>query len=138
MVDGNVRRVIARLTNDAAADVQDVADRLLDRKHPARSNQASDGVGRAGVPSARTFVRRMPCGAHCEAHRHGTQAELPLKRPRGEVGKDPVALLAIRKHGKILLTPSPRVRGFWDLPEPFPGALAWRHFATRSCSGTTI
>ena len=31
-------------------------------------------------------------------------------------------LLIIRRHGKILLTPSTRVRGFWDLPEPFPGA----------------
>jgi hypothetical protein len=31
-------------------------------------------------------------------------------------------LLLIRKDGKILLTPSERVRGFWDLPEPFLGA----------------
>jgi adenine-specific DNA glycosylase len=28
----------------------------------------------------------------------------------------------IRRGGRILLAPSPRVTGFWDLPEPFPGA----------------
>jgi hypothetical protein len=30
-------------------------------------------------------------------------------------------LVVIRKQGRILLVPSPRVQGFWDLPEPFPG-----------------
>ena len=31
-------------------------------------------------------------------------------------------LLVIHQKGKILLAPSPRVLGFWDLPEPFKGA----------------
>ena len=45
VVDGNVRRVIARLTNNATADIQSVADRLLDRENPARSNQALMELG---------------------------------------------------------------------------------------------
>jgi hypothetical protein len=32
-------------------------------------------------------------------------------------------LLVIRQRNKILLAPSPRVQGFWDLPEPFEGAM---------------
>src|SRR5690348_6680165 len=38
VVDGNVRRVAARLANDADADAQAIADRLLDRQDPARAN----------------------------------------------------------------------------------------------------
>jgi hypothetical protein len=30
-------------------------------------------------------------------------------------------LAVVRRRGKILLVPSPRVSGFWDLPEPFEG-----------------
>ncbi len=124
VVDGNVRRVIARITNDAGAAVQNVADRLLDRKNPARSNQALMELGALVCLPREPLCGACPVARYCEAHRHGTQAELPLKRPRGEVARIRVVLLAIRKHGKILLTPSRRVRGFWDLPEPFPGALA--------------
>ena len=40
VVDGNVRRVIARLLNDGRANPQQWADRLLDRRDPARWNQA--------------------------------------------------------------------------------------------------
>jgi hypothetical protein len=29
--------------------------------------------------------------------------------------------MLIRRQGDILLVPSPRVDGFWDLPEPFEG-----------------
>ncbi len=125
VVDGNVRRVIARLTNDAAAGhikkAQEAADRLLDRRNPGRSNQALMELGALVCLPREPLCGVCPVARHCEALRHGTQAELPPKRPRGEVQRIRVALLAIRKRGKILLTPSQRVRGFWDLPEPFPG-----------------
>jgi len=40
VVDGNVRRVIARVINDGHANPQELADRLLDQRDPARWNQA--------------------------------------------------------------------------------------------------
>ena len=123
-VDGNVRRVIARLTNDGAVNVQEVADRLLDRKNPGRWNQALMELGALVCLPREPLCGVCPVARHCEARRHGTQAELPPKRPRGEVQRIRVVLVAIRKRGKILLTPSKRVRGFWDLPEPFPGVRA--------------
>ncbi len=122
VVDGNVRRVIARLTNDGAADVQSVADRLLDRKNPGRSNQALMELGALVCLPRDPLCGACPVARHCQALRHGTQAELPPKRPRAEVRRIRLVLLAIRRRGKILLTPSQRVRGFWDLPEPFAGA----------------
>jgi A/G-specific adenine glycosylase len=124
VVDGNVRRVIVRLANDGKVDVQEAADRLLDRKNPGRSNQALMELGALVCLPREPLCDVCPVVGHCEARRQGTQAELPLKRPRGEVQRIRVVLLAIRKQGKILLTPSRRVQGFWDLPEPFPGARA--------------
>jgi A/G-specific adenine glycosylase len=124
VVDGNVRRVIARLTGNGAVDVQEAADRLLDRQNPGRSNQALMELGAVVCLPREPLCGECPVARRCEARRHGTQAELPVKKPRGEVRRIKVALLAVRKHGKILLTPSTRVRGFWDLPEPFPGAQA--------------
>jgi A/G-specific adenine glycosylase len=124
VVDGNVRRVIARLTNDGHVGVQGIADQLLDRANPGRSNQALMELGAVVCLPREPLCGVCPVARHCEARLHGTQAELPLKRPRAEVRRISVVLLAIRKGGAILLTPSQRVRGFWDLPEPFPGALA--------------
>jgi A/G-specific adenine glycosylase len=124
VVDGNVRRVIARITNDGAAEVQSVADRLLDRKNPGRWNQALMELGALVCLPREPLCGVCPVARHCEALRRGTQAELPPKRPRGEVRRIRLVLLAIRRRGKILLTPSERVRGFWDLPEPFPGVRA--------------
>ncbi len=124
VVDGNVRRVITRLTNDGKVDVQEAAGRLLDRKNPARSNQALMELGALVCLPRDPLCGACPIARQCGAQRHGTQAELPLKRPRGKVQRIRVVLLAVRKRGKILFTPSARVRGFWDLPELFPEALA--------------
>ena len=117
VVDGNVRRVLARWTNDGHADAQQIADRLLDRRDPARWNQAVMELG------ATICLPREPrCGecsvaAHCAAHSAGTQNDLPLKRAKPAPEHLERTLLVIRRRGRILLTPSPRVKGFWDLPE---------------------
>ena len=122
VVDGNVKRVIARLTGDGHADAQEAANRLLDRNDPARSNQALMELGALVCLPREPLCDACPVAKHCEAHRLGTQAELPVKKQKPQASRIPLTLLVIRKRGKILLAPSPRVRGFWDLPEPFPGA----------------
>ncbi len=121
VVDGNVKRVIARLTGDAHVNVQEEASRLLDRKHPARSNQALMELGALVCLPRDPLCDGCPVAKECEARRQGTQAELPLKKLRQAPGRISLTLLVIRRRGKILLTPSPRVRGFWDLPEALPG-----------------
>jgi A/G-specific adenine glycosylase len=129
-VDGNVRRVIARLANDDKANAQAMADRLMDPKDPGRSNQALMELGALVCLPREPLCEACPVARHCEARKHGTQAKLPVKRPRGEVQRSRVVLLAIRRQGKILLTPSERVRGFWDLPELFAGARAGFEYGT--------
>ena len=120
-VDGNVRRVIARITNGESG-VQQVADRLLDRKNPSRSNQALMELGAVICVPCDPHCDVCPIATCCEARRLGKQNELPAKRAKPVTVHLKRNLLVIRQKGKILLAPSPRVQGFWDLPEPFEGA----------------
>jgi adenine-specific DNA glycosylase len=67
-----------------------------------------------------------PIAEHCKAHRQGSQNEVPAKRAKPATVSLEHRLLVIRDRGRILLAPGSRVRGFWDLPEPFKGARLTR------------
>ena len=117
VVDGNVRRVLARWTNDGHVDTQQIADRLLDRRDPARWNQAVMELGATICLPREPRCGECPVAAHCAARRAGTASDLPLKRAKPAPEHLERTLLVIRRNGRILLTPSLRVEGFWDLPE---------------------
>jgi A/G-specific adenine glycosylase len=117
VVDGNVRRVLARWTNDGHADAQPIADRLLDPHDPARWNQAVMELGATICLPRGPLCGACPVAAYCAARRAGTQNDLPLKRSKPAPEHLERTLFVIRRHGRILLTPSSRVKGFWDLPE---------------------
>ena len=125
-VDGNVRRVIARLINDGEADAQREADRLLDRRDPGRWNQALMELGATLCLPREPRCGDCPLARQCEAHQCGTQKDLPAKRAKPVSARLTRTLLVVAKGPRILLSPSPRVKGFWELPEPFPGAHAGR------------
>ncbi|HLH44633.1 MAG TPA: A/G-specific adenine glycosylase [Bryobacteraceae bacterium] len=122
VVDGNVRRVLARLANDGAADAQALADRLLDRQRPGRWNQALMELGALICAPAEPRCQACPIVRECAANRAGSQAHLPPPRPRPETVRLERTLLLIRRRKSILLAPSSRVKGFWDLPDAFEGA----------------
>ena len=124
VVDGNVKRVVARLANDAFVDVQDVATRLMDRDDPAGSNQALMELGALVCLPRAPLCEQCPVAELCGAKKHGTQAELPAKKERRETERLARTLLVIRRAGKVLVVPGEKVLGFWDLPEPFRGATA--------------
>lgn len=119
VVDGNVRRVIMRLMNDDAADVWKVAGDLLDRRDPGRWNQAVMELGATVCLPRNPRCGDCPLAQQCEAFCQGTQEKLPPKRVKPAAVRLTRTLLVIRCGGRILLMPSPRVKGFWDLPEPF-------------------
>jgi A/G-specific adenine glycosylase len=120
-VDGNVKRVVARITN-GKEDPRKVADLLLDRKNPSRSNQALMELGAMVCVPRAPHCDACPIASLCEANQRGTQENLPGKRIKPETVHMKRSLLLIRHKDKILLAPSPRVQGFWDLPEPFEEA----------------
>ena len=138
VVDGNVRRVVARLTNSNAVDVQGVAQQLLDPRDPGRSNQALMELGAVICVPRDPDCAVCPLNLCCEANRRCTQGKVPAPKARPMIERKHRTLLVIRKKGRILLIPSPRVRGFWDLPEPFAGVRlgaklgSFRHSITNS------
>jgi A/G-specific adenine glycosylase len=79
-----------------------------------------------------------PVSGECEAKRREIQRELPPPRKKPAIVRKERTLLVIRWKGRILLTPSLRVSGFWDLPEAFSGVRLgprlgeFRHAITNS------
>ena len=122
VVDGNVRRVFARLTNNANVDTQALADKLLDRRDPARWNQAVMELGALVCVPKSPLCGECPLANHCMARAEGTQGEVPGKKIKPQTELRERTLFVIRRSGKILLVPSNKVKGFWDLPERLPGA----------------
>jgi A/G-specific adenine glycosylase len=120
-VDGNVRRVMVRLMNDNAGDVAKGAGLLLDQRDPGRWNQAVMELGAVVCLPREPRCGECPIAAHCQARTQGTQGDLPAKRAKPATVHLERTLLIIRRRGRILLTPSSRVHGFWDLPGPSDG-----------------
>jgi A/G-specific adenine glycosylase len=126
VVDGNVRRVVARLTNNAEPDAQTIAQALLDRRNPGRSNQALMELGALVCLPRNPSCELCPVAGHCEARRAGSQQKIPPPRVRPGIERLQRTLWIVRRSEKVLLVPSTRVRGFWDLPEPFEGGQPGR------------
>jgi A/G-specific adenine glycosylase len=129
-VDGNVLRVMSRLTNDAgdigAAGTRqrltEAAGGLLDRKHPGEFNQAMMELGATICLPKNPQCLICPVSALCEAKKLGRQAELPVKLRRTEPVRIDRTLLIVRRQRQILFWQRPpdarRLGGFWELPEP--------------------
>ncbi len=116
-IDGNVKRVMVRLMNREDANVKEQAGILLDRADPGRWNQALMELGATVCLPRNPLCAECPIARHCQARRHGTQNDLPAKRVKPATVRLERTLLVIRGERGILLRPSLRVKGFWDLPE---------------------
>ena len=137
-IDGNVRRVVMRLKGNATADLEATASQLLDRRRPDRWNQAVMELGAVVCVPGEPRCEVCPVSGECEGRRRGIQAQLPPPRKRPAIIRKERTLLVIRQRGRILLAPSSRVAGFWDLPEVFSGVRLgtplgkFRHAITNS------
>jgi A/G-specific adenine glycosylase len=137
-IDGNVRRVIMRLAGDARADVGAIATQLMSRRDPGRWNQAVMELGAVVCLPREPLCAGCPVSGECQAKRRDLQRHLPPPRKKPAIVRKERTLLLIRRKGRILLVPSPRVVGFWDLPEMFSGVRLgprlgeFRHAITNS------
>jgi A/G-specific adenine glycosylase len=137
-IDGNVRRVVMRLAGDARADVGAIATQLLDPRHPGRWNQALMELGAVVCLPREPLCSACPLALACVAKRREIQRDLPPPKKKPAIVRKKRTLLVIRRKGRILLAPSPRVAGFWDLPEVFSGVRLgpkvgkFRHAITNS------
>ncbi len=130
VLDGNVMRVIARLTCDAGdiqsaktrERMQQTASALLDPKTPGMFNQAMMELGATVCLPREPRCGECPLAGFCEARREGKQKELPVKLRRIEMTKIDRTVLLIERRGRILMwkrtDASQKLEGFWELPEP--------------------
>ena len=129
VLDGNVIRVLARLSNEpgdisTAATrrrLRTLADGLLDPQRPGEFNQALMELGATVCLPQHPRCPACPLARLCEARRRGVEERVPVKsRPAKSVRIDREVLL-IRRRGRVLLWQRPadsgRMPGFWELPE---------------------
>ncbi len=125
VLDGNVARVIARLTAERGnvqstaikRRLQEQAQSWLDPAHPGDFNQAIMELGATICLPRAPQCLHCPVAGRCEARRLGIQSELPLKRVRPETIFLERALCVIVERGRVLLESASG--GFWELPKPF-------------------
>ncbi len=126
VVDGNVRRVLARLLalrgpeyrRDAA--YYNRAEELLDRERPGDWNQALMELGATICLPRRPACDACPVRRQCRARAQGLVEQLPEGRRRRATASVTVAAALVLKEGHVLLVrrPEGRLLGrMWELPQ---------------------
>lgn len=130
VLDGNVMRVITRLTRDdgdigssrTKARLQGIAQLLLDPVNPSVHNQAVMELGATICTPGEPKCPICPVRKYCLGHSAGLARELPVKLRRAENRRERRTLLVAIRNGNILLWQRAQdaalLGGFWELPEP--------------------
>ena len=130
VLDGNVLRVVARVTNDASdisagrtrARFREIAQQWMDPRQPGHFNQALMELGATVCLPRHPLCLVCPLGECCRARQEGTAAQLPVKLRKTAAVRLSGTLLVVRHRGRILLrqrdAAAGRMAGFWDLPAP--------------------
>jgi A/G-specific adenine glycosylase len=136
-VDGNVMRVVSRVTGDAGeisspvvkARFTEAAQLLLDRGRPGDFNQAMMELGATVCIPRAPRCGECPVTRFCEARATGRETELPVKLKKNAARDVPLDLAILRSASELFLIQRAagerRLAGFWELP---PKALfpSWR------------
>jgi len=126
VVDGNVRRVLARLfalrgpswSKDSA--FYNLAEELLDTKAPGDWNQALMELGATICTPRRPACPACPLRKTCQALARGLVDELPEGRARRAPVDVTVAAAFIERGGKLLLVrraEGPLLGRMWEIPQ---------------------
>ncbi len=135
-VDGNVLRVIARVTGDAGDIGSSVirrkfalaAEELLDPVRPGDFNQAMMELGATVCVPRKPKCLLCPVARDCVARQQARQSDLPFKRAKAAAQQVECGVVVIRRGPRVLLrqraAEASRMAGFWELPalEDFIGA----------------
>lgn len=128
VVDGNVMRVVARVTSDAAdigaartrARFREIAQQWLDPARAGAFNQALMELGATVCLPRAPRCSVCPLQTDCAARRLGRTSELPVKLRKTAPVKIESAVAVVERGGRILMwqrgADSGRMAGFWELP----------------------
>lgn len=126
-VDGNVRRVLARLflikedvtRGQGARRLKKIAAALVDPTAPADWTQAMMELGATICLPRAPKCPLCPLQSFCPARLHGLQADLPVKVSKRKLPHYDVTAAVIKQDGRVLIARRPlegMLGGLWEFP----------------------
>jgi len=127
VVDGNVKRVLARLfamkepVNQSPSKkiFQQAAAGLLDTQKPGTFNQALMELGAIVCKPRNPLCPTCPVQTWCKAYRNGRISEFPRKIKKQATPQYPIAVGVVFKNERVLITrrkPEGLLGGLWEFP----------------------
>lgn len=127
VVDGNVKRVLARLfeldtpVNDSSklSVFQDIAEKLIDKHSPGDYNQGIMELGALICRPQKPDCTSCPVQAFCSASQNERQQALPIRKKRKKVPKYALAAGVVFRDKKMLIVRRPEdglLGGLWEFP----------------------
>jgi A/G-specific adenine glycosylase len=127
VVDGNVKRVLARLfainslVNDAKSHeiFQNKASEILDQENPGMFNQAMMELGALICRPQNPLCAKCPVSQFCAAFLTSSTDKFPVRKKRKPVPQYHAAIGIIKKNARVLITKrkeSGLLGGLWEFP----------------------
>ena len=125
-VDGNVLRVVARLTASREDVLREKTKRAVEEalaasmpKDAGQFNQAMMELGALVCLPRTPHCAECPLASLCRAHAEGMEAELPVKAAKKERRVEPRTVLLIERNGKFAIAKRPNrglLASLWEFP----------------------
>lgn len=133
-VDGNVLRVVSRLTNDPTPVDSPAYKRrteaALAAVYPTRAGDFTQALMELGAtlcgPNWAPRCESCPCASFCAAKAAGTARQLPVKSPKKEKRLEEKTVFILSCDGRYALRKRPEsglLAGLWEFPN-VPGSLS--------------
>lgn len=134
-VDGNVLRVISRITEDrqditkqsVRRQMEEKLSQIMPKESPGDFNQALMELGAVVcVPNGPAHCEKCPVSEYCLAYQHGTMEELPVKASKKDRKLENRTVLVIQDGEKTVIQKRPKkglLAGLYELPN-FEGHLS--------------
>ena len=127
VVDGNVKRVLARLflidspinASTASKTLQDKADKLLDRDSPGVFNQGMMELGATVCRPKSPLCVICPVNTFCRAFQNARQEEFPIRLKSKPLPEYRLTIGVVRRENHILITQRKLdglLGGLWEFP----------------------
>ncbi len=121
VVDGNVERVLSRFFNIATPinsgagkkQFRNLATRLLDRRKPARYNQALMDLGATVCLPRNPHCESCPFRPRCKAYIQNTYEKLPVKKPKKPVKQRYLHYYVLEYQKNLYIRKRPE-KGIWQ------------------------
>ena len=132
-VDGNVLRLVSRLTDDPTPidlpAVKMVVQQALEQVYPEAAGDFTQALMELGAtvcgPNREPDCGNCPCREFCLGYRNGTASTLPVKQPKKQRRQEDMTVFILCCEGRYGLQKRPEtglLAGLWQFPN-VPGKL---------------